>query len=667
MATPGNDPFSGTVVRNVIDHVLSPKIVIGPTGYNAKVDLINIDNSYIQGTFSGNYVTVNQNVAIGEQAGLTGQQSKAVAIGHYAGRNDQGNDSVAIGSDAGTINQGFRSVAIGDDAGFNTQGDRSVAIGPVAGYRNQGREAVAVGPGAGFQNQAQYSVAIGNGAGRSYQGTGSIAIGQYAGHDDQPANTIIFNASGSTVNGVAGQTGSFYVAPVRNEPSSAGLQSLQYNTSTREITYGPIGPGGGISQTGTNFGNYLYWDGTTWVVGDQKISIGANAGQYGQGPNAIALGTAAGQTGQQSNSVAIGSNSGRTTQGTSSIAIGLDAGNDGQGSGSVAIGEFAGLSNQGGNSIAIGRNAGLSQPSSTIILNASGSIVNGVTGQTGSFYVKPVRVIQNSAGFCGPVFYNLTTSEIAVSNNDTFSLEITDYTNSKKSYIYTDNDTLYWEDPTKLATDLFAWRQKLDPTGTIQLLSETVAPTNLEIAKAFNSLVMNLYNRDMIDVFPAGAPPATRQTFQASAFFTGSPYSGPVFNYVNRQFFAFPTSNIPSNLTNIQQIVSVTISATYEPAQIYGDMRIPRRSIFDVIQDSPTPGGYRVYTQPPVHYDNPVQGIPPTLSVSDTISSPSYLRSIFGANDVIDKNITITGWWGAATSGPSATITCTSFLITYNI
>jgi hypothetical protein len=547
------------------------------------------------------------------------------------------------------------------------QGVKSVAVGFNSGSIEQRENAVAIGNGAGNFEQGSYTVAIGASAGGLRQGNNSIAIGRRAGSFNQPANTLILNASGEVLGGVPQQTNSFYVNPVRNEPSSAGLQSLQYNTSTSEITYGPLGSGGGITQVGTNFGNYLYWDGTTWVVGDQKISIGANAGQYDQGPNAVALGTAAGQTGQQSNSVAIGSNSGRTTQGTSSIAIGSGAGNDGQGSGSVAIGEFAGLSNQGGNSIAIGRNAGLSQPSSTIILNASGSIVNGVTGQTGSFYVNPVRVIQNSTGFCGPVFYNLETSEIAVSNNDTYSLEITDYTNNKKSYIYTDNDTLYWEDPSKSATDLFAWRQKLDPTGTIQLLSETVAPTNLEIAKAFNSLVMNLYNRDMIDVFPAGAPPATRQTFQASAFFTGSPYSGPVSNFGTNQFFAFLTSNIPSDLTNIQQIVSVTISATYEPAPIYGDIRIPSRSAFNVTQNSATPSSYRVYTQPPNHDDSFVEGIPQTLSVSNIISSPSDLRSIFGANDVIDKNITITGSWYAGTSGPSATITCTSFLITYNV
>lgn len=50
MANPGNDPFSGSNVRNVLQHILSPKIVSdGTCGYTVKEDLINIDNIYING------------------------------------------------------------------------------------------------------------------------------------------------------------------------------------------------------------------------------------------------------------------------------------------------------------------------------------------------------------------------------------------------------------------------------------------------------------------------------------------------------------------------------------------------------------------------------------------------------------------------------------------
>ena len=770
MAAPGNDPFSmtGPNPPNLINHVLSPKIVSGPTGYNVKLDLINLDNSYIQGTFSGNYVTViNQNVAIGQEAGQTGQQSGAVAIGERAGISNQGINTVAVGSVAGGRNQGGFAVAVGSQAGLDGQGVESVAIGFQSGQTFQGRNSVAVGTLAGHTQQGASSVAIGYEAGRRSQGTGSVAIGDSSGEvnqqpysiaigyqagmgntNQQESNTIILNASGSAVNGVTGQTGAFYVKPVRNDTAS-GLQTLKYNTTTSEITYGPSS--GGITQVGTNFGNYLYWDGSAWVVGDRKVSIGSNAGQNVQGNdsvaigtqagfeyqgvNAVAIGNQAGFTGQGIRSVAVGQsagnrnqglysvgvggfaafanqgiesvavgfNAGNNTQGAYSVAVGADAGHFLQGTGSVAIGHEAGRGSQGPRTVAIGDNAGFNnqgtgsvaigafsgernqqpysiaigyqaghgntnqQEGNTIILNASGSAVNGVPGQTGSFYVNPVRVIQSSANFGGPMFYNSATREIAVSNNDTYSLAITDYTNNNKSYIYADNGTLYWEDAFKSSTNLFAWKQQLDPTGTIQLLDETgVGPNNVQIAKAFNSLVMNLYNRDMIDIYPAvGTPPASPSTFQATAFFVPSSYNGSVSNGGSYVFFVFQTSNLPGALIRIDQIVSVSISATYVPAPIYGDARIPENSVFDVIRSSAS-SSYRVYSQPPNHDDSFVEGIPPTLSVGKSVSSPAELELIFGYNNLIDRTTAITGQWTVGKSGPSAVITCLDFLITYN-
>lgn len=45
--TPGNDPFSGSNTRNILQHIISPKIVNdGSGGYQVKTDLINIDNAY---------------------------------------------------------------------------------------------------------------------------------------------------------------------------------------------------------------------------------------------------------------------------------------------------------------------------------------------------------------------------------------------------------------------------------------------------------------------------------------------------------------------------------------------------------------------------------------------------------------------------------------------
>ena len=51
MATGGNDPFLGSNTRNLLQHVLSPKIVSdGSNGYAVKLDLINVDNIYASGS-----------------------------------------------------------------------------------------------------------------------------------------------------------------------------------------------------------------------------------------------------------------------------------------------------------------------------------------------------------------------------------------------------------------------------------------------------------------------------------------------------------------------------------------------------------------------------------------------------------------------------------------
>lgn len=58
MASPGNDPFSGSNTRNLLQHVFSPKIVNGVTGnsqsgYDVRLDMINVDNIYVTGNIYG--------------------------------------------------------------------------------------------------------------------------------------------------------------------------------------------------------------------------------------------------------------------------------------------------------------------------------------------------------------------------------------------------------------------------------------------------------------------------------------------------------------------------------------------------------------------------------------------------------------------------------------
>jgi hypothetical protein len=52
--------------------------------------------------------------------------------------------------------------------------------------------------------------------------------------------------------------------------------------SLSNVVFGPM-PLGFIP--GTNYGDYLYWNGTNWVIGDTQITLGKYAGQTGQGYN----------------------------------------------------------------------------------------------------------------------------------------------------------------------------------------------------------------------------------------------------------------------------------------------------------------------------------------------------------------------------------------------
>ena len=122
--------------------------------------------------------------------------------------------------------------------------------------------------------------------------------------------------------------------------------------------------------SGVNYGDYLYWDGSAYVVGDQQVSIGAYAGQSGQGEVAVAIGQGAGNQSQGQACVAIGAGAGNLNQGSfygtggtgpyscCAVAVGVEAGAENQGFYSVAIGPGAGTLNQAPGSVALGFMAG---------------------------------------------------------------------------------------------------------------------------------------------------------------------------------------------------------------------------------------------------------------------------------------------------------------------
>jgi hypothetical protein len=363
--------------------------------------------------------TISQDrLSIGRSSGVPGANS--IAIGYATALSGQSAQSVAIGPLAGATTQGFRSVAMGSGAGQTVQGSSTVAIGVQSGQINQGDDSVAIGAFAGKEGQQRNSIAIGRGAGVL----------------NQPISTIILNASGTDFNAVASQANSFYVNPVRNDTGNT-TNVVYYNTTTKEITYGPAQAGAtSLISNGTSNVSIATSDGNITMavggapigtisintvaigrsagngIGANSIAIGGYAVDTGQGPNAVAIGTFAGRTNQLAQAVAVGLYAGNDSQGDSSVAIGNQSGQISQGATAVAIGAFAGKEIQGRNSIAIGRGAGhLNQPANTIILNASGVNYSGVSGQTDSFYVNPVRTANVGGGMLS---YNSTTKEVMV-------------------------------------------------------------------------------------------------------------------------------------------------------------------------------------------------------------------------------------------------------------
>jgi hypothetical protein len=186
------------------------------------------------------------------------------------------------------------AVNYGDYLYFNgavwATGDNQIKLGGYAGQTSQGNNATALGYFAGTTNQ----------------GDESVAIGHNAGNANQAQNTIILNATGAAVNGVAAQTDSCYVAPVRDYANANTFSPVGYNPTTKEVGYAAPRCGiytcvAGTTQTITITGLT-----TSGVVGLTYIHPGAGgAGQFfvSSTPTANTLTVELGQTATTAESI----------------------------------------------------------------------------------------------------------------------------------------------------------------------------------------------------------------------------------------------------------------------------------------------------------------------------------------------------------------------------
>jgi cytoskeletal protein CcmA (bactofilin family) len=182
--------------------------------------------------------TITSNLSVGGD--ITVNQTATITSNLSVGGNITVSGDITLPNGAIIRDSVDNTLASGVNAGNITAQNGAIAIGQDAGSAGQGYDAIAIGSGAGggfldLGFQGQEAIAIGSGAGADSQGVYSIAIGSVAGQTNQAPLTIILNATASALNGVVGQVGSFYVAPIRNAGGTSGL--LQYNLTTKEVSY----------------------------------------------------------------------------------------------------------------------------------------------------------------------------------------------------------------------------------------------------------------------------------------------------------------------------------------------------------------------------------------------------------------------------------------------
>lgn len=265
-------------------------------------------------------------IAIGRYAGADTQGTEAIAIGKNSGNTDQSQHAIAIGKDAGRYQQNIAAIAIGEEAGEQNQSFRAVALGRWAGYEDQGQQAIAIGARTGYYDQGQYAVAVGRHAGEVGQGDYAIAIGQEAAQGRTP-----INADGY----------------IQHSWVSGGTTGTDYMTLN--------------SVTGVYVGMHIQGTGITNTV-ITSVNTGTNTIEF--------------------------------------TPVTTDA----------ASGTYSFYGNQGEYAIAIGAYAGRSiQHNNSVIINASGEEVN--SPGPGTVVIKTVRAVQSNAGFY-PCYYNPETGEL---------------------------------------------------------------------------------------------------------------------------------------------------------------------------------------------------------------------------------------------------------------
>jgi hypothetical protein len=187
---------------------------------------------------AGNYIGTNAFMQLNSSMSVTALvNGNPIQVITVTGNNDA-SDSVAVGLSASAANG---TVAVGPSALGIGPGVRAVAVGYQAGLWNAGSNSVAIGTNAGTSSITGTKL-----------GANSVVIGAGAALGGSAANVIVLNATGANFTPSTSQASSFYVNPVRNDTGNV-TNVMYYNTTTKEVTYGP----GGSSYGNANVAAYL--------------------------------------------------------------------------------------------------------------------------------------------------------------------------------------------------------------------------------------------------------------------------------------------------------------------------------------------------------------------------------------------------------------------------
>jgi hypothetical protein len=354
--------------------------------------IVGVSGSKVIGNISGSAANVTGIIPVAN--GGTGVNTMA-GIKSILGLNT---NSIAIGDQAGQTNQQGYAVALGVGAGNTNQSGGAIAIGGAAGGTNQGNASVSIGSNAGQASQGTQAVAIGFAAGQNNQGANSVAIGAFAGNG-QAANSISLNATGSVLNP---QTTGFFVAPVRNASES---NSLFYNTTTKEITYGTAAPSGPLNLatgvtgilpianggTGSSVKNFVDLSTAQTIAGTKAFSTDLNIFGItaGRGNSGVSYNTVFGLAALSSNTTGNYNNA----FGSQALAANLD------GYFNSAFGQTALFKNTSGNdNSAYGFNAlNKNETGSNNSAMGSNSLVNNISG-SGNTSIGMTALSSNTTG-----------------------------------------------------------------------------------------------------------------------------------------------------------------------------------------------------------------------------------------------------------------------------